>query len=212
MFACFYVLRSDFLHSFRLDSETTASWLASFAVRIVNIIKFLITYIIVRIYACDYRRGMDWMLYLLTTCTHHSELPVIIALSLISILYKSPQHSLSLFPACCVFNRRFLATASNSGDSSASRAHIVIVRWTPCNWTLVNCQLNYSATSSQPTLQSSTQLPTLNWTLSLTNQLLYFTQLKCTHPSWGPRYIISGWIQQETLPSTILLLLLWAVA
>jgi hypothetical protein len=23
---------------------------------------------------CDYRRGMDWILDLLTTCTHHSEL------------------------------------------------------------------------------------------------------------------------------------------
>jgi hypothetical protein len=33
----------------------------------------------------------------LTTGTHHSELQVITALSLISTLYKSPQHPLSLF-------------------------------------------------------------------------------------------------------------------
>jgi hypothetical protein len=30
---------------------------------------------------------------------------------------------LKLFPACCVFNSLSLATASNSGDSSVSRAH-----------------------------------------------------------------------------------------
>jgi hypothetical protein len=35
---------------------------------------------------------------------------------------------LSLCPACCVSNNRSLATASNSGDSSASRAHVVTVR------------------------------------------------------------------------------------
>jgi hypothetical protein len=38
---------------------------------------------------------------LLTTHTHHSELQVITALSLISAIRKSPQHPLSLFPACC---------------------------------------------------------------------------------------------------------------
>jgi hypothetical protein len=32
--------------------------------------KYIVTYLGV----CDYRRGMDWILDLLTTCTHHSEL------------------------------------------------------------------------------------------------------------------------------------------
>jgi hypothetical protein len=32
------------------------------------------------------------------------------------------------FPAYCVFNSRSLATVSNSGDSSAFRAHVVTVR------------------------------------------------------------------------------------
>jgi hypothetical protein len=54
---------------------------------------------------------------LMTTYTHHSELPVITALSLISTLYTSPQKPLSLFPACYVFISRSLATASNSGDT-----------------------------------------------------------------------------------------------
>jgi hypothetical protein len=53
------------------------------------------------------------------------------------------------------------------------------------NWTLTNCQLNYSANSSQPPLQSSTQLPTLNWTLSLTNQLLHFISFHSTQLNYG---------------------------
>jgi hypothetical protein len=56
---------------------------------------------------------------LLTTYTHSSELQVITAPSLISILHKSPQHTLSL-PASGVFTSRSLVTASNSGDFSAS--------------------------------------------------------------------------------------------
>jgi hypothetical protein len=43
------------------------------------------------------RRGMDWILDLLTTYTHHSELQAITALSLISTIHSSPQHPLSLF-------------------------------------------------------------------------------------------------------------------
>jgi hypothetical protein len=48
---------------------------------------------------------------LFTTYSHHSELQVITALSLISTNHKSPQHTLSLFPACCVFISRSLVTA-----------------------------------------------------------------------------------------------------
>jgi hypothetical protein len=80
---------------------------------------------------------MDWIFGLLTTCTHHSEIQVIRALLLICTFYKSPQHPLSLLQACCVFNSRSLATASNSGDSSASRAHVVTVRRISRNWTLI---------------------------------------------------------------------------
>jgi hypothetical protein len=45
---------------------------------------------------------------------------------LISTLYKSPQHQLSLFPACGVFVSRSLATAFNSRDSLSSRAHALL--------------------------------------------------------------------------------------
>jgi hypothetical protein len=52
---------------------------------------------------------------LLTTCIHHSELQVITVLSLISTIKFSQ-----------FFTRRFLAMASNRGDSSASRAQVLV--------------------------------------------------------------------------------------
>jgi hypothetical protein len=55
---------------------------------------------------------------LFTTYTRHSELQVITALVLISTLYK-PLHPKSS-PARSVFTSRYLVTALNSGDSSAS--------------------------------------------------------------------------------------------
>jgi hypothetical protein len=61
----------------------------------------------------------------LTTYTHHLELQVITVLSLISTLYKSPQHSRSLFPVCCVFISCSLPIASNNGDSSALHAQVL---------------------------------------------------------------------------------------
>jgi hypothetical protein len=53
------------------------------------------------------------------------ELQVIIAPLLISTIHRSPQHRQSLFPTCCV-NSRSLITASNNGDSSASRAQTLL--------------------------------------------------------------------------------------
>jgi hypothetical protein len=111
----------------------------------------------------DCRRGLDWRIYLLTTCTRHSELQVIIALSLISTLYKSPQRPLSLFPACCVFISCFLATASNSGDSSGSRAQVLSSQPSvQCSielfFTARLSTLNSNIVPSQFSMQSSTEL------------------------------------------------------
>jgi hypothetical protein len=50
---------------------------------------------IVTIYVCDNRRGMDSWTDLMTTYTHHWELQVITALSLISTLHKSLAHAMS---------------------------------------------------------------------------------------------------------------------
>jgi hypothetical protein len=57
---------------------------------------------------------LDWILYLLTTSPHDSELQVITAPPLITTTHAKS------FPACCVFTNRSLVTASNNGDSSAS--------------------------------------------------------------------------------------------
>jgi hypothetical protein len=46
---------------------------------------------------CDYRRGLDWWIYLLITYTYYSELQTITAPPLISTIHKSPQHPLSRF-------------------------------------------------------------------------------------------------------------------
>jgi hypothetical protein len=62
-------------------------------------------------------------MHLLITYTHHSELQVITALSLIFTIHKLQQHPLSLSSAWCIFISRSLATASNSGDFSVLRAH-----------------------------------------------------------------------------------------
>jgi hypothetical protein len=46
---------------------------------------------------CDYRRRLYWWIHLLITYTHDLELQTITAPLLISTIYKSPKHPLSLF-------------------------------------------------------------------------------------------------------------------
>jgi hypothetical protein len=89
------------------------------------------------------RRGLEWWMNLLTTYTHDSELQGITAPLLIFTIHKSPQHPLSHFQPVMsspsgstlprvgarrkkrnVFTSSSLATASNSADSSASRAQV----------------------------------------------------------------------------------------
>jgi hypothetical protein len=52
------------------------------------------------------------------------EIQVITAPPLVSTIHKLPQNSLSLFQTA-VFTSRFLATASNSGNSSPLRAQVL---------------------------------------------------------------------------------------
>jgi hypothetical protein len=75
-------------------------------------------------------------------------------LPLISTLFTSPQYLLILFQPA-VFTSRYLSTASNSGDSSASRAHVIL---------------------SQPPVQKSlkSELLTANYQLRNSNDCLYF--------------------------------------
>jgi hypothetical protein len=91
---------------------------------------------------------MDWWIDLLTIYAHNSELLVITALSLISTLYKSLHAKSS--PVCCVLNSRSLATASNSGDSSASRVQVLSSQRPVQNTTLNRLRPRLAAISHQP--------------------------------------------------------------
>jgi hypothetical protein len=138
-------------------------------------------YYMVTIYVCDCRRGVVWWMDLLTTYIRHSELNVITEMSLISTLYKSPQHTLILFQACCIFNSHLLAMASSSWDSSASRAHVVTVWLISRILVLVNCQINHSAICSQPICRARLNCqPSTNWVPGWqpfnANLLVFFSQ------------------------------------
>jgi hypothetical protein len=134
---------------------------------------------------------------LLTTCTYHSELQVITGLLLTSTIHRSPQHMLSTFPVYCVFTSHSLAMVSSSEDSSSSVLMSLLSSEYFTN-ELLSTQLNSSTTSSQPTLQSSTQLSTLNWTLSFTNQLLNFTSLNWTAQLNCLQDSSSAWTTEKT--------------
>jgi NADH:ubiquinone oxidoreductase subunit K len=127
---------------------------------------------------------------LLTIYTHHSEVKVITALSLISTLYSSLQHPLILFSACCVFNSRSLAMVANSRDSSSSRAQVLLLL---------------------PPVQNSAHSTTaLSLLISLSLSLDCHTSTpsqSSSQPAWGPRYTASRRIQQKTPLSTVPLLL-----
>jgi hypothetical protein len=117
---------------------------------------------------------LDWILNLLITYTHHSELQAITAPPLISTIHKSPTHF-----SCRVFICRSLATTSNNGNSSASCAQVL---------------------SPQPPLQNSTELKvqscvttdgqsaSLSWNKALIWGLrpdLYFCQRVAGLLMWG---------------------------
>jgi hypothetical protein len=79
------------------------------------------------------------------------------------------------FPACCVLTSRFLVKASNSGNSSASRAHVV-----PCR---TGCQLPPPNSESNFLLQLPTiSLPSL-LDYSANCELRRLTQLSSTAAS-----------------------------
>jgi hypothetical protein len=72
-----------------------------------NTFKFVIVNTALSRVRGDYRRGLDSCLDLLTTYAHHSELRVITVLSLVSTLYRSPQHPLSLLPSLLCLHKPF---------------------------------------------------------------------------------------------------------
>jgi hypothetical protein len=80
--------------------------------------------ILSRFRGCDYRRGMDWRMGLLNSYTHHSELQVITALSLISTIHislhtKSSQSSLVSWQRLLTMEIIFFVTAARAKLLSA---------------------------------------------------------------------------------------------
>jgi hypothetical protein len=107
---------------------------------------------------CDYRQGIDWITtfveHLYTQLVTKSNYNAIADVHTLQIITAHAKH----FPACCVLTSRSLATASNTGDSSATRAQVfpspTVVRdglpaissrkLNPilcCNWQLTRCHL-----------------------------------------------------------------------
>jgi hypothetical protein len=89
------------------------------------------------------RLGMDWWMDLLTTYTH--PLRTTSNYSAIANLHNSQITTATAepYPACCVFTSCSLATASNSGDHSASHAQVLPVRQISCSWTVCFPQLSW---------------------------------------------------------------------
>jgi hypothetical protein len=107
-----------------------------------------------------YKQDIHWRIDLSTPYIYHSELQVFTALLLFSAIYRSSQHMLSLFqPAVsptAIPWQWLLAVEILQLPALMSCLHN-----RPCR-TLVNCQLKYEAISSEFSLQSLTQLPSLN--------------------------------------------------
>jgi hypothetical protein len=124
-------------------------------------------------WGCNCACSMDWCMALLTTYTHHLELQVITAPSLISTLYSSLKNPLSLSQPA-VLTSRSLATAFNIGDCSASHAQVLL---------------------SQPLMQNTfqflqSQLTTANHPLTIAPSLLSlccWAQLNCQHSTDNSR-------------------------
>jgi hypothetical protein len=71
---------------------------------------------------------LDWILDLLITYTHDSELQVIIAPSPISTILQITTAQANSFRACCVLTSLSLVTDSNSGDYSTSAFQSSLMR------------------------------------------------------------------------------------
>jgi hypothetical protein len=118
-----------------------------------------------------------WRLNLSTTCINHSELQVITEPLPISAIRKSPQHPLSPFLACCV-NSHSLATASSSGDSSASSEYPATDLLSTANSNREPSQISWTAVS-RDTLNStvSARLESSLYSLGRTQQKTPFPSL-----------------------------------
>jgi hypothetical protein len=105
-----------------------------------------------RIWGCDCRRDMDWILNLLTPLVTTNYIATAnLHNSQFTTAHAKP------FPAYCIFTCRPLATASNSGDSSAFRAQVL-----PSSSLVQNCPPATPSTGLGSSLYSLAPDPTEN--------------------------------------------------
>jgi hypothetical protein len=121
----------------------------------------------------DYRRGMDLILDLFTTCIHQSELH-----------FTFHWHTQTSVLSLLVSTSHFLATASTKGNSSASRTQVLFVTAARAellstdNWTGSQTGGHFTSTS-----YSSLHRLTFNWQLTTAlshSPTSYFTSLHST--------------------------------
>jgi hypothetical protein len=102
------------IHQLEASDETNnKKWLS----RILNSHLYIVT-----ILGCDYRRGINWILDLLIQFGAANNYSAIADYTL---------QITAGYPAGSVFNSCFLVMDGNSGDSSASRAKVILVCPTP---------------------------------------------------------------------------------
>jgi hypothetical protein len=114
----------------------------------------------------DYRRDMDWWMDLLTSYAPFG--------ATINYSATANLHTLQIttapakpFPACCVLTSGSLTTASNSGDSSASRPHVFLSQPPVQNSCQLSTQLQrhlFSGSLAEINWTANPQLTTDNWT------------------------------------------------
>jgi hypothetical protein len=108
------------------------------------------------LWACGYRRGMDWWMGLLTTYTHHSELQVNYSVIADFCTLQITTAPAKLLSACSVSSSRSITTASNSGHKL--HALMPSCHSRPCR----TRQLSTEILVYRHIL--SVSLPELNWT------------------------------------------------
>jgi hypothetical protein len=125
--------------------------------------KHTVTYLVVTVDGVWIGEWIDPLYTPLGTASNHNTIAELHTLQ-ITIAPAKP------FPVCCIFTSRSLATASNSGDASVSRAQVLLSQPPVQNFCQLLTQLQRHLFSAS--LAELNWLPTLNW-IDCPNSLLY---------------------------------------
>jgi hypothetical protein len=123
---------------------------------------------------------------ILTTLTHNSYLQLVIGPSLISTLYKSLEHTLSLLQPSSVFTSSCLLTASNTGCSSASGFKLSL---NGGSLPTLNSSQSYFTTGGLPPISSSWRQALWDSRPAFSFQLITFG-----HSPYVTSSLTRGWV------------------